>query len=164
MEYRYRIANLTITTWQGISAGAEHYYGIIEFWDIDKTLKSIEVWHYISEEEAKNLREKDQLQVGYSSGDKSTRFETEEEVIKRAISQFRGISKKYNLSCLSIGSISHVEPKKIIYSRGFNKDIKRVNNLYYQKFIKAKTEDEGFAIIDEWQKWYKSLEKTNENR
>lgn len=86
-------AHLEIHTWVGTSIGAEHYYGEIKFYGKDKKLQRHSVTHAMTAKEAKELNRKDRdvlhLSGRYKPGDETSRFSTEQEVVKSAIEWFK---------------------------------------------------------------------------
>lgn len=111
--------HLEISSWQGVSIGAQHYYGKLTGY-IDGEYTSVEVMHPMSKEMADELNAKDDWD-GYEEGTETIRFDTEEEIRKRALETWR----EHFPSAIMLfeGSGSYVEPKKCLacpYEKAMN--------------------------------------------
>ena len=102
---------LEISSWAGMSLGAEHYYGaLIGYINDEYTKKDIE--KPMSEEEAEKLRVKDDWKY-YKKGSPTTRFDTKQEIREIALVTWQTIFP--NAKALLEGHSSSAEPMKVLW-------------------------------------------------
>lgn len=87
------IVTLEITCWKGMSIGATHYYGHLKGY-IGEEYKSVELEYKMTASQAAKLNKKDEQLTRssgglYSRGSVSTRFDTEEQIIKLALKVYK---------------------------------------------------------------------------
>jgi hypothetical protein len=147
------IVILEISTWGGISFGAEHYYGkLCGFIDGDYSAHCLE--YLLSEKEAKKFSKKDDWE--YSIGDKCSRFETENDVKDVAILEW----KKYfpNGKILLKGHFSLAEPMECLWASN-EEYINKINTLWkYHKSLPRNTNSDWKKIYDNCIKFDKLLQ------
>lgn len=115
---------LEISTWCGMSFGAEHYYGTLKGYikgemvhrDIEKTL---------TVKEANYLSKKDDWK--YKVGNKTNRFTSKDEIRKIALKEWKKLFP--NGSVLLEGSVSSAEPMKVLWTKR-TAYTKKLNQIY----------------------------------
>lgn len=142
------IVFLKITSWNGISIGAEHYYGrLTDF----KTNKSIELTYPLTKEDAKYLNRKVTDEVGmYEEGEESERFSNEEAVISRAKKRFKILFPK---AIILIRGTCDPNPQEVLVGP---KQFKNVINALWQRYElldwdREEDREELEEIEEEWQ-------------
>lgn len=118
------VVNLEITSFQGVSVGAEHYYGKLKSYDPYQTF---EIEKVLTEREAAALRIKDDW-PGFKAGDKTTRFNTRDEIIEIAERDYKKIF--VGAKVLTLGSSTSAEPQEILDAP---KPIMRKGNEMFQE-------------------------------
>ena len=124
------VLHVDITTWTGISIGATHYYGKIEFpYKVKRTKlgmpireeKDVELKYNLTRTDVENLNRKEKMYAStyratYHVGDASSRFDNKE-AIKIAAKKYydENLKKKYPM--IVFGRSSVIEPQEII---GYN--------------------------------------------
>lgn len=78
MSNNKHIVRILISTWEGYSAGATHYYGKICYKG-----EYIEIKKILTLKEANELNKKDE-NLCYRKGEKSERFDSKESIVKKA--------------------------------------------------------------------------------
>ena len=119
---------LSISSWVGISADAEHYYGKIRF-SVPKNTESIELKKSLSQKETIHLNKKDGCYEfhRYKPGDEINRFETEEDLIANGINLFK---EKYPDGILFKGDGCSLSAQLLFYwPKSLDKLAKKVNKL-----------------------------------
>lgn len=164
---------LEITTWAGVSLGAEHYYGCIKDTSGDNRLKDEKVMKPLTAHEAAKLNKKDHYMSGSNKpGDLDPRFETREQVIKWALKWFR---ENHPDDILLLKRWAVWSPGLILHSPLDNVFVQRMNALLDIWEFLDDLKDECVYIspeyesVDELQEeigflWYDAMyEKTNED-
>ncbi len=121
------IAHLNITSWEGISIGAEHYYGKLTWPESDWS--GYELQHILTSREAAYLNKKVGamgMSVAYKAGEEHPGFGSEAAVRKAAL-------EKYKEQCpdadfLIVGDPAHAEPHLVI--AGDEQIMVAANKLY----------------------------------
>lgn len=113
------IVNLKITTWQGISLGAEHYYAKLQGDD-----KTVELQDTLTKQQATRLNKK-AYATGYSfdvhaPGDKHRGFDTREDAVEAGKREWLNYFPKAKF--LVLGNRTYHEPKPILVSTVENTD------------------------------------------
>ena len=134
------IAFLEITSWQGVSIGAEHYYGKII---THNPYSHVELKRKLTAKQAAKLSKKDKWD--YRPGAETDRFDTKEQIIKIAVAQYKSIMPSARM--LVLGSSSSVEPKQVLDA---NKSIMEKCNKIYAEFEKIPWINRGGF-------WYRNL-------
>ena len=139
-----KIVELEITSWQGVSLGAEHYYGKLRGY-FDDDFVSVEVEAKMTQRQAVALGKKDDWHH-YKAGSMTSRFDTKEEVETTAILTFK--DKFPNASVLLKGHWAAHEPKKCLSAD----DLELMDNLNkvfieYDK-IKYRDTEEYWNLVD----------------
>ena len=134
-----------ISSWAGISIGAEHCYATL--YHPTEELSKERLTRGISREEAAYLNKKDTWS-GWEEGDVTERFNTEEE-IRDAIIE---LNKKHGYPLIVEGSYSVAEPQRIIYCT--NEEFKTAMNVIHEEFSRHEW-DEGHdemkdRLCDQW--------------
>ena len=107
------IINLKISTWQGISLGAEHFYV-----ELQGKNKSVELYDVLTKRQAVRLNKKDYA-TGYSfdlysPGDKFRGFDTRDEAIASGKKEW--LNHFPDAVFLVLGNRTHCEPKLLLDS------------------------------------------------
>jgi hypothetical protein len=118
------IITLEITSFGGISIGAEHYYGALYGYTGDE-FKKVELNHPMTIEQARNLTKKDFESRGlvadflvYHSGTMTNRFDCRDDVRYEAVAQYK---KHYpDATKLIEGSFGSYERKKVLDPEGMD--------------------------------------------
>lgn len=105
-DKKYNVTHLKISSWAGVSLGATHFYGQLTNVDGIYQLR-----YCLTKRGAEKLNIKDH-EDAYSAGNATERFETEKQVIKFAIKEYKKIFPKSNV--LVKGSASCREPKLVL--------------------------------------------------
>ena len=155
---REEIICLNITSWQGISIGAEHYYG--ELITLERDIEDVEMKRKIEEvSEARYLSKKVGYKGAFKVGDETSCFTTEKQLIKEVRKQYKKHFPKTRMIILG----RHLEfyPQKIILGP---RNLKKINNVYYKayeniwKLMRAEgySDDQIIDVVqpieDEWLK------------
>jgi len=154
---------LQITSWAGVSIGAEHSYGELCGYN-GKEDQTIELKKALTREDARLLNKKDSTYGRlWKEGELTKRFNTEEEIIKIAKKEW----KKHfpQAKVLIEGRSGILEPQLIIVAPA---DYKRKCNILFQK-VEANNGWEGDekvmqAIEDEWKELNKEYFKIWKNK
>lgn len=132
--YKYAVggmiqtAYLDITTWVGLSPGAEHYYGTLKGPDGENH----DVWDSLTAEAARQRNRLENV-THYEAGDETRRFATKTALREAAVAQFK---EKYpNKVILVEGSRSTLMPQLVLvgprpYKHAVNKLYRRIEILY----------------------------------
>ena len=135
---------LYITSWAGLSIGAEHYYAKLKTYDYRDEKKEIELKRIITEvKEARYLSKK----LGYKGilkvGDKTDCFTTEDQIIKEARLQY----KKYfpETKVIILGDTGCWSPQKVILGP---RNFKKLVNICYKEYEKIWEESRKKRISD----------------
>jgi hypothetical protein len=144
------IVFLKITSWYGISVGAEHYYGkLTDF----KTNENIELTYPLTKEDAKYLNKKEKIEdeIGYEEGEESERFRNEEAVIERAKKQFKILFPK---ATILVRGTSDPNPQEVLVGP---KQFKNAINVLWQRcelldWDREEDEEELEEIYGKWEK------------
>jgi hypothetical protein len=144
------IVYLEVSSWTGISIGATHYYGKLTCGD-----KRVDVKYKLDSTKASMLNRKDRVKT-YRVGDDTNRFDSEHDVIEKALPIWRSFFPKGIL--LIKGSPSTASPQPVI--SGPTTLVRRLNvlNQRYEKRWREKPRwdydpDEVADQIDDlWEK------------
>lgn len=131
----------------GVSVGGEHLYGSLHGY-IDGEYKIIELKKTLTESDVLLLNKKDK-HISYKVGQKSKRFNTEDEVRKEAIKVWKSMFP--NAKVLLEGQSSYVEPKKIL--DGIDMQITNMLNEMtnaYKRIPQTKDHKKQDAAYDSW--------------
>ena len=155
-------AYLTISSYRGLSFGAQHYYGTITFHVYRVGEKRLDVQKKLSKQEAIALNKKDGYSGGYTShhpGELTTRFDTEQSLVKYAQTLFSDtVQKQYpKIHFLVQGRTGIIEPQLVI-AGDMCKEVTRINELAER--LEGLHDDGGWdehrsrmdKICDEWMK------------
>ena len=145
------IAHLDISSWVGISIGADHVYGKICYQGDE-----ISVMRILTKEDAHRLNIKDKTEIGfamYSEGEECKRFDTRSELIKKAIEI---VKEKYpQVDLLLRGSGASVSCNEALWGKDQQK-VDRINKLYREAdkldFYSGKDDDRMEELDDEFEK------------
>ena len=149
------IVYLDITSWQGMSIGAEHFYGaLIHSGD---TYQKIEVEGKMTSKQAKALSKKDDFP--YRAGSRTTRFETREEVIEAAKIVFA--EKFPGIEFLVVGNAAACDPKLVVVGPEEKKEkanlifeeYKKIPWIHKYGFLKMSPDDEikSYELFEQWE-------------
>ena len=143
------IAYLDITSWVGYSFEASHYYGKLKDRTRGKFLDNwIELERQLTAADIKAFNKEDRS-FRYEVGDLTTRFNSEQSVIDKALSMV----EELEIDVLYEGDPTYAEPQKIIFSNtGF--DINKANEIF-EKFDVLdwdKNEEEKEVTQKQWTK------------
>jgi len=115
MDDRDRIVYLDITSWQGMSIGATHYYGKLRGY-IGKEYKTVELEYTMTARDAARLNKIDRDpgfgDYFWAKGEKSSRFETEEKIEAVAIATYK--AHYPDAIFLAVGDSGTGEPRRCI--------------------------------------------------
>ena len=78
---------LEITSWQGMSLGATHYYGKLKGYDERGDALFVDIEKPLTEKESKRLSEKDDCT--YRAGTLTSRFDSKQEIIDIAMDKWK---------------------------------------------------------------------------
>ena len=130
------IVFLTVSSWRGVSIGAQHYYGRLS---LIEGSQSFDVVYKLSKEDAEHFNNFWSLEgskelIGYEEGEETSRFRSEKKLITAAKRQFR---KHFpNAKVLVLGDRGVVEPQPILvgprqFKSEINKLAKRAKEIDY---------------------------------
>lgn len=103
-----KVVYLEITTWAGISFGAEHYYG--KLISCGKEWKTVEVSRKMTAKEARVLSKKDDFE--WKAGSELSRFDTKDDVRETAKKIYR---KEFPSAIVLLeGNPAYVKPKRVL--------------------------------------------------
>jgi len=137
------ICYLNITTWQGISIGAIHYYGSLNF-----RTKKITLKRKVTKQDIEQKKER-----FLTIGDSTEGFNSEEDLISLAKKQW----KKHfpEAKALVLGSPTHIEPHKMLigpHKRQCNFLYNQAKNLGFYDYEK------NYDTVDKLSnQWYKLI-------
>ncbi len=132
---------LDVSSYVGISIGADHYYGHLKYND-----QKIELKHRLTQKEADLLNKKDGNNYNrYKKGALSERFDTEEQVEKIAIKTWKQHFPDANI--LIKGSDVYIEPQPCIDGLKVIKD--KINRLYKRACKLGWFDNGNDKIVDE---------------
>lgn len=151
--------NLHITSWRGISIGANHWYGEL-LWTVDKervdgsSMKTHRLSKKLTASEARELRKLDgqwNWSFKWCAGMKTERLDSEDEVIELAIAEY----KKHCLDAgiLVLGDYATSGPHLVL--DGPPEFVKKAANLYKQAEAIGwwdRDLEKMRAISDRWEK------------
>ena len=96
---------LSVTSFRGLTSGANHYYGHI--WrDDDKKIWSVEVWCTMTQGDADHLNSRDGTPYVYRAGDRTQRWNYIKDLLAAALVQTRD---RYGSVVLEIGDVFDTE-------------------------------------------------------
>lgn len=154
------IGHLNVTTFRGISIGAEHWYGDLHIENADDSNDhhEIELSRKLSDKEVLALNKKAGARI-YESGDKSTGFNTEAEVweigIQKFKSDYKGILLTGDSACWSAWANVLVYPDSfapIVHEMNeIAKEFQSLNG--YEGSEQSKVE----KLDDRWMRRYKII-------
>ncbi len=152
-----KLIALEITTWAGMSIGAEHYYGRLKFdgepKDNGLTMRNIEVTKVIDGAEATILNIKDRCE-SYEAGDTVGRFNREVELIELGIKQVieaHGKDIVVRLNCYT-----SAQPEHTVYApENILEELNKIEIEWFEIWDNdwdawENSEDELDPICDEW--------------
>lgn len=116
---------LEVSSWQGVSIGAEHYYGKLVRYSPYHT---VELEYRLTEKQAAEFSKKDDWK--YKAGDKCSRFDTVDEVVKLGIAQYKDFFPDAKILFTGESSTS-AEPSKMIDG---DPDLMKLANEIWQKY------------------------------
>ena len=155
--WKNNIAHLNITSWYGISIGAEHYYGNLYY-----NNKKIEISRQMTKKEADYLNKKDSIRginiLAYEKGDKTTRFSNKTEIIKIAV---KIIKRKFtNVDLLLEGDGCCASVNNAFWGKD-KKLVERIKELYKEadklNFYSGKDNKRMEEIDNEFQKYVSKI-------
>jgi hypothetical protein len=160
-----KILHVEITTWAGMSIGATHYYGKIEF-PYDDHKDSIELNFILTKRDVILLNKKERMyaptfRTKYIIGEPSSRFDTKEEIERAGIKYYEeNLKKEYSL--LVLGGKGVIEPQKIIAynckSSSQIKLIEKINKIAEQYDYDDDCDtDHNEALNKKWKPLWKQL-------
>jgi hypothetical protein len=115
---------LTISTWAGMSLGAEHYYGKLSGYNKGEYV-TIDLEYPLTEKQAKQLSKKDDWE--YKMGRMCSRFDVKDDVRKVALEEWK---ERYpDAKILFEGNSASAEPLKCLWAKS-KKFIDAFNKLW----------------------------------
>jgi hypothetical protein len=117
---------IEITSWQGISLGATHYYGKLKGYDDNNEVLFIDIEKPLGEKEAKKLSKKDDFT--YREGTLTARFDSKQEVIDIAIEKWKTYFP--NAEFLIQGEWAIADPQNCLIAPNGLKE--KINKLYLE--------------------------------
>lgn len=154
MESPKKIFYLEISSWVGISIGAEHYYA-----KLNTGNEKYELSREMTRNEAIALDEKDDAMGSYEDawerGEKtSTRFNSLDEIYESAQKK----ALELNCDILIEGKSHYVQPQKILYAKSLNID--HANEIFNQFDLLDWSNEEDEEVMDELcDKWFSLINK-----
>lgn len=145
------IAHLNISSWVGISIGANHCYGKLNYQDEDR----IEIKRILTQADVDKLNEYDRNDVfgKYKVGDECERFDTEQEIIDLAIKIIENDYPQVDLLLARDGASVSVNEA---YWGKDQKVVDRINELYKEadelKYYSGIDDDRMEELDDEFEK------------
>ena len=142
------IVFLKITSWNGISVGAEHYYGKLTNF---KTNESIELTYPLTTQDAEHLNRKLGGGRYYIKGEESERFPSEKAVIGRAKKQFKVLFPK---AIILVRGTSDPNPQEVLVGP---KQFKDAINVLWQRceLLNWDREEDKEGLEEIYGKWEK---------
>lgn len=154
---------LYITTFNGISINAEHYYADLKPYYYGERHGSVELKRKITTvEEARYLNKKngcDRRYWLYKVGTETNLFNSEKDIIKEARNQYKILFP--NATVILLGNTGIAQPQKMIVGP---KNFKRLNNILWKRYEEIYDLNEKGKITDEkmhemhqvfWKEWQK---------
>lgn len=140
------VVNVEISSWRGVSLGAEHFYASLVFHNADGQYQRKELRHELTVKEAKALNKKDG--GAYTPGYMTERFNTVEDIHRVAIDTFKQLVPHAKI--LMCGRDAVLEPQMILvgpedYKARVNQLAARCKELEWDRH-----EKELQAICDEF--------------
>jgi len=137
-----------ITTWQGISLGATHYYGYLRGYlhENDQHIHEIELKHPLTQREATKLNKNSGFDyIIFEKGDMYPGFDDIKEIVDLAIKTW----KEYfpNACVLVLGKAVHAEPQEILIGPH---DYMEKINVWTKLAPKGDWTKEWYKIADEF--------------
>lgn len=120
------LAYLEISSYTGISIGATHFYGKLIFYNGDKR-EDHELRRELSASEARLLNKIDDF-ASYRPGQSTERFDSREDVIAQAVTEYKTIFP--TATALICGSSSTLDPQRVL--DGPAELMKKLNSLHRQ--------------------------------
>lgn len=146
---------LEISCWQGISLGAEHYYGSLTQTRPD--YKQVKLTKVMTQAEANASNDKDSCEFcQYEAGEETERFDSESEVKSAALTKWKEIFPDAEI--LFCGNSCHADPTEIlvapepILTKG-NELYKRARQVGFWDFSPEKMQ----KIANEWDALFKGM-------
>lgn len=152
MKLPKKTYHLEISTFRGISFGAEHWYGNLSYYDEDGEYQRDQIEKQFDMEEAKKLDIKDKGRGTYARAVRlgtnfTNRFNSKEELRKKAVE----IVKSFGGELLVEGNQCYVEPKPVLYTT-LDLPLDKIQNVVdrYTEFEQTtnKTDDELWDQLD----------------
>jgi hypothetical protein len=127
---------LEISTWRGISIGAQHYYGKLHWYDADDEYQTHEITRILDKESAFKLtkqknsgRAEDYQWFDYEAGDESTDFDSRQEIRDIAIATYKEHYPEANM--LQEGRWAVCDPQEVIDAD--DKELMKGINWMYER-------------------------------
>jgi hypothetical protein len=151
-----KVAYAYLTTWQGVSIGAYHYYMSLNLKDNNNGKQRIDITHKLSDEEVRELNAQEyrinsSMSFRYKVGDDYSGFWTKEQAVKQAIDYF--IEHKYDqiYDLLILGNPMVLSIQECLWAK--NQLFKMAINIRYdhkKEIDSQKKEDEDNEYEDEY--------------
>jgi hypothetical protein len=135
MNLRDRTITLNISSWAGVSMGAQHYYGELKFYDEDGEMQCVKLERRLTKMTAEILNEQrnrgrsKDCQFQYEPGEKTECFNDEKHVRRFALSKWKQFCP-HGLILLE-GSFACGDPQRCLSA--FDPDIKKGLNMLVKK-------------------------------
>jgi len=158
---------LEITSWQGLSLGATHYYAHLKYYDENGEYQNDEITFTLNKQEAEKLSLKDRFALeswmAYKEGQETGRFDSRKKAIKHGIKRFRQLANENDI--LLLGSFSCGDPQEVLicpepYKTWLNavyKTAKRIGFWDKDEDAMSRVYDEWKKIMKEYQGWRKKF-------
>lgn len=149
------IACLEISSWSGISMGAEHLYGSICYYNAEGEYKKHTLKYPMTKELAETLNKKDGQGSDWEAGELTDRYESTNQIRDDAVKCFREMLEPQGCNILVEGSFATAQPQPVLaWAQGYGKIACAFNDLYK----KGKAVDWNWdkdcnlleALCDEW--------------
>lgn len=133
---------LEISCWKGISLGATHYYGSLVGYNNEEYCR-YDIEKVMTQADAKRLSKKDSFK--YREGNKTTRFETKEEIRQLALAQWKQLFP--NGTVLLEGRSAYADPQKCLAAT--NQGLFEQLNALWKEYEKIPQVKQNYSKIDE---------------
>lgn len=123
------VVNVEISSYRGVSLGAEHYYASLSFYDADGEYKIKELRHRLTAKQAKALNKKDGVSGCYKPGNMTERFDTAEDIQQIAIETFKELVP--HAIVLTCGRSAVVAPQLVLVGpKGYKAKVNKLAERY----------------------------------
>ncbi len=120
------IVYLAISSWQGISIGATHYYGRVHF---NHDVEDVHLTRTLTDDSAKELSKlHGSIGVGYREGDETRSWNGVQSIVEHAQSMYRKHFSEADV--LVIGDYCNCEPKEWV-DGGSHETKNQMNNFFH---------------------------------